>query len=170
MFNFFNQKWRRVPVIWSNLFRPALGPTQPPIQWVTGVLSLGVKRPGREANHSPPSSAEIKNACGYISTPQYTFKAWCSVKKSRGPSLLLLYFTLIMMVRPDLKPVFITEWRITMFHTSSRLQCYHHLHWRNSQYPYRIQKRVLVSVVKRSQNILLYLSLFYVYRTKTDPL
>jgi hypothetical protein len=27
-----------------------------------GVLSLGVKRPGREADHSPPSSAEVRNA------------------------------------------------------------------------------------------------------------
>jgi hypothetical protein len=38
----------------------ALGPTQPLIQWVLGSLSLGVKRPGREADHSPPSSAEVK--------------------------------------------------------------------------------------------------------------
>jgi hypothetical protein len=37
-----------------------LGPTQPPIQWERGALSLGVKRPGREADHSPPSSAEVK--------------------------------------------------------------------------------------------------------------
>jgi hypothetical protein len=29
----------------------------------------GVKRPGREADHSPPSSAEVKNAWGYTSTP-----------------------------------------------------------------------------------------------------
>jgi hypothetical protein len=40
--------------------RTALGATQPPIQWVSGALSLGVKRPGREADHSPPSSAEVK--------------------------------------------------------------------------------------------------------------
>jgi hypothetical protein len=40
--------------------RRALGPTQPPIQWVPGTLSLGVKRQGREADHSPPSSAEVK--------------------------------------------------------------------------------------------------------------
>jgi hypothetical protein len=31
-----------------------------PIQWVPGALSLGVKRPGREADRSPPSSAEVK--------------------------------------------------------------------------------------------------------------
>jgi hypothetical protein len=41
--------------------KPALGPTQPPILWVAGALSLGLKRLGREANHSLLSSAEIKN-------------------------------------------------------------------------------------------------------------
>jgi hypothetical protein len=40
--------------------RMALGSTQPPIKWVRGALSLGVKRPVREADHSPPSSAEVK--------------------------------------------------------------------------------------------------------------
>jgi hypothetical protein len=39
------------------LTRQALGPTQPPIQWVPGALFLGVKRQEREAVHSPPSSA-----------------------------------------------------------------------------------------------------------------
>jgi hypothetical protein len=42
------------------MFRTALGPTQPHIQWVPGALSLGVKRPWREADHSPPPSAEVK--------------------------------------------------------------------------------------------------------------
>jgi len=42
--------------------RPALEPTQPPVQWVPGVLSPGVKaRQGRDADHSPPSSAEVEN-------------------------------------------------------------------------------------------------------------
>jgi hypothetical protein len=45
---------------WEFFSKTALGPTQPPIQWVPGALSLGVKRPGREADHSPPSSAEVK--------------------------------------------------------------------------------------------------------------
>jgi hypothetical protein len=42
--------------------RSALGPTQPPVQYVPGVLSPGGKaRPGRDADHSPPSSAEVVN-------------------------------------------------------------------------------------------------------------
>jgi hypothetical protein len=40
--------------------RLALGPAQPPIQWVPWVFP-GVKRPGRAADHSPPSSAKVKN-------------------------------------------------------------------------------------------------------------
>jgi hypothetical protein len=38
-----------------------LWPTKPPIQCVSGALSLGVKLWGREADHSPTSSAEFKN-------------------------------------------------------------------------------------------------------------
>jgi hypothetical protein len=42
-----------------HLSRLALGPTQPPLQWVPG-LSGGVKRPGRGVDHQPQSSAEVK--------------------------------------------------------------------------------------------------------------
>jgi hypothetical protein len=35
-------------------------PTQLPVQWVLGALSSGLKRQGREADHSPPTSAEVK--------------------------------------------------------------------------------------------------------------
>jgi hypothetical protein len=46
----------------SSVSRPTLGPTQPPVQWVPGVLFPGVKaRPGRDADHSPPSSVEVEN-------------------------------------------------------------------------------------------------------------
>jgi hypothetical protein len=41
--------------------RPALGPTQPPMQWIRGASSSGVKWPVRAADHSPPSSIEMKN-------------------------------------------------------------------------------------------------------------
>jgi hypothetical protein len=39
--------------------RQALGPTQHPVRWVPGVISpVGKAPPGRDADHSPPSSAE----------------------------------------------------------------------------------------------------------------
>jgi hypothetical protein len=31
-------------------------------------VSLGVKRPGRDADHSPPPRAQVKKFCGYIYT------------------------------------------------------------------------------------------------------
>jgi hypothetical protein len=40
------------------LSRPALGPNQPSVKWVPG-LSRGKMRPGRAADHSHPSSAEV---------------------------------------------------------------------------------------------------------------
>jgi hypothetical protein len=66
--------------LFTTASRTALRPTQPPIQWVPGAPSPGVKRPGREADRSPPSSAEVKNAWSYTSTPQYVLMAWCLVK------------------------------------------------------------------------------------------
>jgi len=59
----------------TSVSRPAPGPNQPPIPWVPGAPSLGVKRWRREANHSPPTGAEIKNAWSCTSTPQYVFMA-----------------------------------------------------------------------------------------------
>jgi hypothetical protein len=53
----------------STSSRPILGSTLPPIQWVPGVLSPGVKRPGHEADHSPPTSAEARNTGICTSTP-----------------------------------------------------------------------------------------------------
>jgi hypothetical protein len=54
--------------LFTTASRPALGPTQPPIQWVLWSVSLGIKRPGREADHTPASSVEIKNAWSCTST------------------------------------------------------------------------------------------------------
>jgi hypothetical protein len=59
----------------STSSRPVLGLTQPPIQWILGALSAGVKRPGREADHSLPFSAEVKNTWVYTSTASYVFMA-----------------------------------------------------------------------------------------------
>jgi hypothetical protein len=56
-------------------YRPALRSTQPPIQWVPGALSPGVKRLGREVDHSSPTRAEVKKMSIYTSTPPYAFMA-----------------------------------------------------------------------------------------------
>jgi len=48
---------------------PTLGSTQPVIQWVYQVLSLGIKQPERESDHSFPSSAAVKNSWSYTSSP-----------------------------------------------------------------------------------------------------
>ena len=44
----------------------------------TGVFSLGVKRPGREVDRSPPPTAEVKNKWSYTPTllPLYAFTTW----------------------------------------------------------------------------------------------
>jgi hypothetical protein len=46
--------------LFENVSRTVLSPTQPRIQCVPGALSLEVKRSGGEADHKPPSIAEVK--------------------------------------------------------------------------------------------------------------
>jgi hypothetical protein len=46
-----------------------------------GVPSLAIKRPGREADHSPPVSGEVKERMKLCTfAPQYVFMGWCLVK------------------------------------------------------------------------------------------
>jgi hypothetical protein len=66
--------------LFTTASRTVLGPTQPPIQWVPGTLSLGVKRPGREADHSSPSSAEVRMRGAISPLSQYVSMAWCLAK------------------------------------------------------------------------------------------
>jgi hypothetical protein len=58
----------RVPV-GSRIFSSSRRPDR------LGTLSPVVKRPGCEADHSPPASAEVKKMWIYTSTPTYSFMA-----------------------------------------------------------------------------------------------
>jgi hypothetical protein len=51
--------------------RPALGPTRHSINGYRGFLPQvrAVKEPDCEADHSPPSNAEVKNAWNFTATP-----------------------------------------------------------------------------------------------------
>jgi hypothetical protein len=69
-------------LLFNTAFRSALGPIQPPIQRVPGALSLGIKRPGREADHSSQSSVPKSKMHRAIPPfTQYASMAWCSVKE-----------------------------------------------------------------------------------------
>jgi hypothetical protein len=52
--------------VYTTASKPALEPSRPPIQWVPGP---GIKWPGREADHSHPSCAEVNG--GAISPLPY---------------------------------------------------------------------------------------------------
>jgi len=60
MTRFDSQKEQRT-FNFATVSRPALGPTQFPMQWVPAMLSSETKRLGREADNSPPYS-EVINA------------------------------------------------------------------------------------------------------------
>ena len=55
--------------LYSDVTRPALGPTQPSIQWVLGPLSPAIKWPTRGADHLPLSTAEVSRERSCTSTP-----------------------------------------------------------------------------------------------------
>jgi len=58
---------RAPSLVWEEIFffavtsRMALEPTKPHKQWVLWVLSPGMQQSEHEADHSPPSSARVKN-------------------------------------------------------------------------------------------------------------
>jgi hypothetical protein len=54
------------------------------------ALSLGVKRPGRETDHSPPSSAEVKECVAlYLHSPNTPSLSGAQLKESTGTALPL---------------------------------------------------------------------------------
>jgi len=113
-----DDRWRGLGIfLFTTASIPALGLTQSSIHWVTVSLSLGVKRPGRRAEHSLPSNTEVKNEWSYTSTPQYAYMAWCSSVKAQE-HLTLPHSTL---------GGFTTEWH-KWTPLSSQKQLLHWLH------------------------------------------
>jgi hypothetical protein len=81
----FDSWWGLGIVLFTTTSIMALGPTQPPIQWVPGALFLGVKLTTHP--HLLPWS---KNDGAIPPLPQYAFMAWCSAK---AQGQLYLYLT-----------------------------------------------------------------------------
>jgi hypothetical protein len=80
--------------LFTTASRTALGPTKPPIQWVPGALSLRVKRPVRESDRSPPSSAEVKEwveLCLHCpNTP-----SWCGAQLKHRDNFTFTFYLLL---------------------------------------------------------------------------
>jgi hypothetical protein len=80
----FDSQWEARIFLFTIAPRTVLGPTQPPIQWVPGALSLGVNQSGREADHSHPSSAEVKECVElYIHSPNTPSRCDAQFKKAQ---------------------------------------------------------------------------------------
>jgi hypothetical protein len=88
---------RDIFFLFGTTSRLALRPTQPPNQWVSGAMSLEVKRPGREDDLSPPRSTEVKNACTYTSPPTH-MSSWRRAWFSRRTILLYITYFIVILV------------------------------------------------------------------------
>jgi hypothetical protein len=74
------------------------GFTEPPIRWLQGAHYLWVKLPGREADHSLPSSVEVKECVElYLHSPIRLHGVVLSLKKSQE-----LYFYHFNMILPSI--------------------------------------------------------------------
>jgi hypothetical protein len=71
--------------LFATTSRPALRPTEPPLQRVPGVKKLE-----READQSPPTYSGVKDAWSYISTPPYVLMAWYLIKPRVNISLCII--------------------------------------------------------------------------------
>jgi hypothetical protein len=73
--------------LFSVASKPSLEPTQSPIQWLPGV-----KRPWREADHSPPTTAEVTKMLIFTSAPPYVFITKCLINYAHGQIYPFLNF------------------------------------------------------------------------------
>jgi hypothetical protein len=76
---FESRKWLGI-YLFITASRPALRPTQSPVQWVPGG-----KVAGASSWPLTPSSAEVKLRGTISPSPQYVFMAWCSEHRGSLP-------------------------------------------------------------------------------------
>jgi len=86
--------------------------TQPLIQWVPEALSLGVRRPGREADNSPPSSVVVKEGVElYLHTPNTPSRRGAQLRKHRDKFVVLLLCVILIYELEKFRRIF-TERKI----------------------------------------------------------
>jgi hypothetical protein len=116
--------------LFTTASRTALGPTQPPIQYVPGARSLWAKWPEREADHSPPSSAGVKECVElYLHSPIRLHGVVFSKKKKAQGQLYLLPLPLLLFLNtrtlPHFQGIF---WQSVKYdfllHSSAEIQLY----------------------------------------------
>jgi len=64
--------------------------------------------PGQEADHSPPSSAQVNNDCSYNSTPPYAFTACTGTISPYKPAfycVVLNKFSMRPFTAPTCRPI-----------------------------------------------------------------
>jgi hypothetical protein len=90
----FDSQWGPGTFLFTTLSRMALGPTQLHIQWVWGALSLGLKWPGCESDHSLPPSAKAKECMElYLHSPICLPGVVLSLNKAQGQLHEFHYWT-----------------------------------------------------------------------------
>jgi hypothetical protein len=72
---------------------------------------------GREADHSPPYNAEVKNAWSYTSISLYVFVAWCLIKRYVSIGQLYLYLLIYYMVQDII-------WKADSHSTCQKISCF----------------------------------------------
>jgi hypothetical protein len=100
----------------------------PPIKWVP-VTFPGLKRPEREASHSPASSAEVENKWSYIPIPSICVH---SVYKEK---LTVLFFWLLIEMNNNKKTVVV---KAMVYESAIRIYCTRHVSL--TQYTYVCNK------------------------------
>jgi hypothetical protein len=90
--SWFNSRYGQEIFLFSIASSPAVGPTQPPIQWALRAVFLGVKQPRHEADSPPPTSVKVKNG-GTIPSLPHVFMVWHLIKHWDNFTFILVYFS-----------------------------------------------------------------------------